>query len=47
MTVALNAGREYGVPLLVTAMVNEMFGALIARGRGGWEHSALMTLIGD
>ena len=47
MTVALNAGREYEVPLPVTAMVNEMFGALIARGRGGWDHSALMTLIED
>jgi len=25
--------------------VNQMFGALVAKGRGGWDHSALITLI--
>jgi hypothetical protein len=24
-----------------------MFGALAARGRGGWDHSALVTLVED
>lgn len=43
--IALAAGREYGVALPVTAVVNQMFGALIAKGRGGWDHSALITLI--
>jgi hypothetical protein len=27
--------------------VDQMFGALIAAGRGGWDHSALVTLIED
>ncbi len=45
--IALAAGREYGVPLPVTAMVDAMFGALKAKGRGGWDHSALITLIED
>jgi 2-hydroxy-3-oxopropionate reductase len=43
--IALAAGREYGVALPVTAVVDQMFGALIARGRDGWDHSALVTLV--
>ena len=45
--IALSAGREYGVVLPVTAIVNQMFEALMVRGRGGWDHSALLTLIED
>src|SRR5215204_1356462 len=45
--IALSAGREYGVVLPVTAVAYQMFEALIARGRGGWDHSALLTLIED
>ena len=45
--IALAAGREYGVALPATAVVDQMFGALIARGRGGWDHSALVTLVED
>ncbi|CAA9450929.1 MAG: 2-hydroxy-3-oxopropionate reductase [uncultured Rubrobacteraceae bacterium] len=43
--IALVAGREYGVPLPVTALVDQMFRVLEAKGRGGWDHSALLTLI--
>ena len=43
--IALQAGREYGVALPVTALVDQMFGELKARGRGGWDHSSLLTLI--
>jgi 2-hydroxy-3-oxopropionate reductase len=43
--IALAAGREYGVALPATAVVDQMFGALIARGRDGWDHSALVTLV--
>jgi 2-hydroxy-3-oxopropionate reductase len=45
--IALAAGREYGVVLPVTAVVYQMLEALIARGRGGWDHSALLTLVED
>lgn len=45
--IALEAGREYGVALPVTALVDQMFGELEARGRGGWDHSALLSLIED
>ena len=43
--IALAAGREYGVTLPVTALVEQMFGVLEAKGRGGWDHSALLNLI--
>jgi 2-hydroxy-3-oxopropionate reductase len=43
--IALEAGREHEVPLPVTAIVEEMFEALVAKGRSGWDHSALITLI--
>jgi len=45
--IALAAGREYGVVLPVTAIVDQMFHSLKAKGRGGWDHSALLTLIED
>jgi 2-hydroxy-3-oxopropionate reductase len=45
LSIALEAGREYGVALPVTALVDQMFGELKARGRGGWDHSSLLTLI--
>src|SRR5215207_3302497 len=43
--IALAAGRECGAALPAAAVVDEMFGALKARGRGGWDHSALITLL--
>jgi 2-hydroxy-3-oxopropionate reductase len=43
--IALAAGREYGVALPVTALVDQVFGTLVARGKEGWDHSALITLI--
>jgi 2-hydroxy-3-oxopropionate reductase len=47
LRIALEAGREYEVVLPVTALVNQMFEALIARERSGWDHSALLTVIED
>ena len=43
--IALAAGREYGVTLPVTAIVDQMFETLKMLGRGGQDHSALLTLI--
>ena len=45
--IALAAGREYGVALPVTAMVEQMLAALKARGEGDRDHSAILTLIED
>jgi 2-hydroxy-3-oxopropionate reductase len=43
--IALAAGREYGVALPVTAIVDQMLEALKAKDRGDRDHSALLTLL--
>jgi len=45
--IALGAGRAYGVPLPVTALVDQMFASLEAGGHGDIDHSALVTHIED
>jgi 2-hydroxy-3-oxopropionate reductase len=45
--IALAAGREYGVPLPVTALVEQMLQALRQRGQGESDHSSLLTLLED
>ena len=45
--IALATGHEYGVPLPVTAIVDQMLQALKVRGQGEQDHSALLTLIED
>jgi 2-hydroxy-3-oxopropionate reductase len=43
--IALAAGREYGVTLPVTAIVDQMLQDLVMRGRGDRDHSAILTLV--
>lgn len=45
--IALAAGREYGVTLPVTAVVDQMLETLKAKGKGDRDHSAILTLIED
>ena len=45
--IALAAGREYGVPLPVTAIVDQILEALVAKGSGSKDHSAILTFIED
>jgi 2-hydroxy-3-oxopropionate reductase len=45
--IALATGREYGVALPVTAIVDQMLQALRVGGHGGEDHSALLRLIED
>ena len=47
LDIALATGREYGVALPVTALVHQMFGALISKGRADWDHSALISLLDE
>jgi len=47
LAIALEAGGAEGVALPLTALVQQMFRALRAHGRGGLDHSALLTLIED
>jgi 2-hydroxy-3-oxopropionate reductase len=45
--IALSAGREYGVVLPVTAIVDQMLLAMRRKGWGGEDHSALLRVIED
>jgi len=45
--IALATGREYGVSLPVTAIVDQMLESLKTKGRGDRDHSAILTLIED
>jgi 2-hydroxy-3-oxopropionate reductase len=45
--IALSAGGEYGVVLPVTALVDQMLLAMINKGWGGEDHSALLRVIED
>lgn len=45
--IALAAGRQYGVALPVTAIVDQMLLAMKKKGWGGEDHSALLRVIED
>jgi 2-hydroxy-3-oxopropionate reductase len=41
----MESARALGVPLPTTAVVQELFGALRVKGRGGLDHSGVITLL--
>jgi len=43
----MESARALGVPLPTTAVVQELFNALRVKGRGGLDHSAVITLLED
>lgn len=45
LKIALEAGGEYGVPLMVTGLVAQMMNAMKSMGRGELDHSGLVTFI--
>ncbi len=45
--IALAAGREYGVALPVTVIVDQMLLSMKRKGWGGEDHSALLRVIED
>ena len=45
--IALRLAREVGVPLPVTAVVDQMLQELQGKGRGKLDHSAVLTVIED
>ena len=47
LNIAMNAGKTTGVPLPVTALVQQLFEALSVAGRGGSDHSSLVTIYED
>jgi len=47
LSIALAAGKAEGVPLLATAVVDQLFQAAAATGRGSLDHSALISVYED
>lgn len=47
LAIAVAAGKAEGVPLLATAVVDQLFQAAAAAGRGSLDHSALMSVYED
>lgn len=45
LNIAMDAGRAYGAALPATALVQQLYAALMARGDGDRDHSALVTLV--
>jgi 2-hydroxy-3-oxopropionate reductase len=45
LNIALDAGRAYGAPLPATALVHQLYGALMARGAADLDHSYLVALL--
>lgn len=45
LRIALETARSAGLPLLGTAMVHELLGAMVSRGWGDLDHSALVQLV--
>ena len=43
----MEAGRALAVPLPTTAVIQELFNALRQKGRGGLDHSGIITLLED
>jgi 2-hydroxy-3-oxopropionate reductase len=42
---ALETARRFGVPLPITAQVDQMFASLEAKGHGDLDHSALLLYL--
>lgn len=47
LNIIRETGREFNVPLPASALAHELFGAIIAAGRGDMDHSGVITIIED
>jgi 2-hydroxy-3-oxopropionate reductase len=47
LNIILQTGRDYGCPLPVTALVRQLFSAMLAAGRGDLDHSGILTVLED
>jgi 2-hydroxy-3-oxopropionate reductase len=45
LNIIMKTGNDYGVPLPVTSVVHELFGAMLASGRGDLDHSGIITVL--
>lgn len=47
LNIIMQTGNDYGVPLLVTGLVHELFAAMQAAGGGDLDHSGVITVLED
>jgi 2-hydroxy-3-oxopropionate reductase len=47
LNIIMQTGKDFGVPLPVTAVMRELFGAMLAAGRGDLDHSGILTVLED
>ena len=47
LNIIMQTGKDFGVPLPATAVVRELFGAMLAAGRGDLDHSGILTVLED
>ena len=45
LNIVLDTGKAYGVPLPVTAVVQQLYRAMLAAGNGGLDNSAVVTVL--
>lgn len=47
LSIALATGKQYGMPLMLTAILQQMMNALKVAGRGEFDHSGVVTFFED
>jgi 2-hydroxy-3-oxopropionate reductase len=47
LNIIMKTGNDYGVPLPVSSLVHELFGAMLAAGRGELDHTGIITVLED
>jgi 2-hydroxy-3-oxopropionate reductase len=47
LNIIRESGRVYQTPLPASALAHELFGAMVAQGRGDLDHSGVVTVIED
>jgi len=47
LNIILQTGKDYQVPLPASSLVHELYGAMIAAGRGEMDHSGVITVLED
>ncbi len=47
LRIALDIGNDFGVPLLATCLLYQIYSALKVAGKGDYDHSNIITFIED
>ena len=47
LNIIMQTGNDFDCPLPVTAVVRQLFSAMLAAGRGDLDHSGILTVLED